>query len=460
MSKIQWNRRAIAAAISGAAASAVVVFRRNDEADDVEARRRRGKPRIEGPCGSKPTDNKCKRNNECCTGFCDRDTGRCRYKALGEPCSSDIQCRGDRQCLDGVCALPGTATVGPTTTPTVSPTASATNTPIATATNTPAPTSTPSVQPSWNNLTTFGSGPAAGSSNFDSPSGVALTSDGRTMLISDRDNHRVSVWTRSTNASTDWSNVTTFGSQGSGNTQFYQPYGLVLTPDDLSVLIADKGNSRIVIWSRSSTSASDWSYLAQFGSIGSGASSFTDPLNVDISANGLDAYVSDNLNNRVSVWNRPNTSSSSWSNLTTFGGSLSYPNGGRLSSDGLNFYVAEISAARVSMWSRPNTSSTSWAQVTSFGSAGSGSSQFQSPYAVFPTTDNMALYVVDCGNSRISVWIRPNTSSTSWSNVLTFGTLGSTTSNLSFPYNAINYNAKVYIADTNNDRISIWQPPA
>ena len=55
-----------------------------------------------------------------------------------------------------------------------------------------------------------------------------MTPDALTALIADTDNHRISVWTRTGANSTDWSNQTTFGSFGSGPSNFDTLYDLRL----------------------------------------------------------------------------------------------------------------------------------------------------------------------------------------------------------------------------------------
>jgi DNA-binding beta-propeller fold protein YncE len=77
---------------------------------------------------------------------------------------------------------------------------------------------------------------------------VAPSVDGLTAAVADMDNDRISVWTRTTATGTDWTNQATFGSSGSGTSQFDTPHGLALSVDGLTVAVADLINDRISVW--------------------------------------------------------------------------------------------------------------------------------------------------------------------------------------------------------------------
>jgi hypothetical protein len=67
----------------------------------------------EGPCGNgSARANSCKRNRQCCTGFCRKrkgGKGRCRCRALGQSCREDRNCCGNvgqpMICQDKTCQL-------------------------------------------------------------------------------------------------------------------------------------------------------------------------------------------------------------------------------------------------------------------------------------------------------------------------------------------------------------------
>jgi hypothetical protein len=144
---------------------------------------------------------RCTKGSQCCTGKCIRKR-KCS-------CDASNPCQAGRTCRDGKC-----------------------------------------VSLRWTNQTTFGSW-GMGASQFRNLSDVAVTEDGLTALVADVTNQRISVWTRNSSTSTDWTNQTTFGSEGSGPSQFHAPYGVAVAADGLMAWVADAANDRISVWIRS-----------------------------------------------------------------------------------------------------------------------------------------------------------------------------------------------------------------
>ncbi|MGI9252195.1 MAG: hypothetical protein ACR2J8_00480, partial [Thermomicrobiales bacterium] len=258
-----------------------------------------------------------------------------------------------------------------------------------------------------------------------------------------------------------WTKETTFGTNGNGASNLSSPYFITMSADGLTMWVADTGNHRISVWTRPSTSSTAWANQTTFGSQGSGASNFYFPFSVAVSADLLTAWVADASNYRISVWGRPSAGSTTWTNKTTFSG-VGFATGVAVSPDGLTLWVAENSYHRISVWTRPNTGSNSWTSQTTFGTQGSGASNFDSPYGVFVSPDGMTAWVADSNNNRMSVWTRPSTVSTSWTNQTTFGTVGSGPDNFQNPNGAFVSadGLKIWVGDWNNNRTSIWTRPS
>jgi DNA-binding beta-propeller fold protein YncE len=220
--------------------------------------------------------------------------------------------------------------------------------------------------------------------------------------VGDTDNDRVAVWTKT--GPTTWTNQTTFGSGGSGANQFNSPHGVAVAPDEQTAWVADTVNGRVAVWTK--TGPTTWANLTTFGSIGTGESQFTNPLGVAVSADGQTAWVADTGNSRVAVWTK--TGPMTWANLTTFGSLGSGPSqfnalfGVAVSADGETVWVGDSGNHRISVWTR--TGPTAWANLTSFGSFGSGPSQFNLPSGVAVSPDGQTAWVADRGNDRVAVW--------------------------------------------------------
>ena len=98
-----------------------------------------------------------------------------------------------------------------------------------------------------------------------------------------------------------------WGSRGSGNGQFDQPYG-VATDAAGNVYVTDQGNCRIQKFTNAGT------YLSQWGSRGSANGEFDWPVDVATDAAG-DVYVAEFNNHRVQKFNSGGAYLAQWGTL-------------------------------------------------------------------------------------------------------------------------------------------------
>lgn len=315
----------------------------------------------------------------------------------------------------------------------------------------------------WSAETTFGSsGPSA--SQFYAPFSVVVSADELTAWVADSDNARISVWTRPATNSASWSNLTTFGSYGPEIDQFRRPTGLALSADELTVWVVDEDAHRISVWTRPDAASAAWTHQATFGSGGNEADQFVSPTNVAVADDALTAWVADGGNDRISVWTRPDAGSNMWSFQTTFaqGGpgvnARQTPYGIAISPDSLTMWATEFDKDRVSVWTRPNMSSSAWVRQTTFGSRGADLNQLAGPRGIAASSDGLTVWVADSINERIAVWTRPTASSTNWSGLATFGSQGPGLNQFDLPSGvSVSANKKtVWVADPYNARIAIW----
>jgi DNA-binding beta-propeller fold protein YncE len=293
---------------------------------------------------------------------------------------------------------------------------------------------------------------------------MALSPDTLTAWVADSGNDRVVVWTRPDTSSTTWSYSTQFGTGGISDTSFSGIRGLTASPDTLTVWVADTQNNRITVWTRPDASSTTWSYSAKFGTQGSGDSNLASPWNIAVSPDTLTAWVTDYGNNRVVVWTRPDASSTTWSYRAKFGTSgsgdsnLRSPQGIAISPDTLTAWVADQLNYRIVLWTRPDASSTTWSYRAQFGTQGSGDSNFSDPWGLAVSADTLTAWVADPDADRVVVWARPDTSSTTWTYRAKFGTEGSGDSNFASPkaLAVSSDNLAVWVVDQSNYRISIW----
>lgn len=149
----------------------------------------------------------------------------------------------------------------------------------------------------WAPETTFGS-LGEGPEHFSQPEDVVVSADGKTAWVADSFNGRIAVWRESAGV---WTPLTQFGSAGNGPGQLNSPSGLAVSEDEKTVWVADWGNHRISIWTFES---GEWQPSERFGSQGSRPNELFQPTAIAVSANGKRAWVSDSGNSRVLIWER------------------------------------------------------------------------------------------------------------------------------------------------------------
>ncbi|MFT4038867.1 MAG: NHL repeat-containing protein [Thermomicrobiales bacterium] len=319
----------------------------------------------------------------------------------------------------------------------------------------------------WANQTVFGSGPASGGSAFSMPYGVRIAPDGRTALVADSTNNRISVWTRPDPASTAWANHTTFGTTGSGTSNLQFPVGVGVSTDALTALVADSNNARIAVWTRPSATSTVWSNHSIIGGVrGSGPLQFNYPADVCLTPDGRTAIIADRNNHRISVWTRASATSSVWQHQYVFGSAgsaptqLQAPYGVAVTADGLLVAIADSNNHRVSIWTRISATA-AFTHQTTFGGGGFGDApnQFKTPAKIALSSDALTAYVADSYNNRVSIWTRPAAGSIVWTPLTTAGSgPGSGAANLNNPLGVAMAaeTQTLLVADSANNRISVW----
>ncbi|MGH2616355.1 MAG: pentapeptide repeat-containing protein, partial [Thermomicrobiales bacterium] len=262
----------------------------------------------------------------------------------------------------------------------------------------------------WENEALFGS-LGSGLGQFNLPFGVAVADNGLTAFVGDQGspltltNSRVSVWRKQPNGS--WTNPFSLGNgTGDDADQFENPTGVAVSGDGRTLWVADTGNKRISVWTESNGL---WAPLTRFGSAGSGPGQFSDPVGVAVSGDGQTVWVIDRINTRVSVWARQ--SNGNWTFDTDFGsfgdGATQWrgPLGVAVAADGQTAFVSDLGHDRISMWTRQANGG--WVHDRNFGSGrGDGRNQFAGPFGLAVSADGQTFWVTDAGNHRVSIWSR------------------------------------------------------
>src|SRR3989339_772786 len=253
-----------------------------------------------------------------------------------------------------------------------------------------------------------------------------IATDGTYIYMTDYGNHRIVK-----RLASNLSYVAKIGSLGSGNDQFSNPTGIAA--DGTHIYVLDTGNHRIV-----KRLASDLSYVSQIGSLGTGNDQFDYPYG--IATDGTYIYIADSNNYRIvkrlaedlSYVAKIGSNGSGDDQFNT-------PRG--IATDGTYLYIADTYNNRIVKRLASNLS-----YVAKIGSNGSGNDQFSNPAGI--VVDGINIYVAYTGNNRI---VKRLASDLSY--VSQIGSSGSGNDQFKQPYGIVVYGTNIYVADSGNHRI-------
>ena len=180
----------------------------------------------------------------------------------------------------------------------------------------------------------FGSS-GSGDSQFNNPYGVACNSRGD-IVVADGSNHRVQVFDKAGKF------LFKFGSSGNGNGQFSTPWGVTVDQRNNQIVVADYSNHRILVFDENG------GFSRAIGSSGGGDGQLSQPYAVVVDPEG-NYFVVESNNHRVSVFNSNGQFLRKFGSSGNGKGHLSNPRGIGLLSNG-NVVVSEYGNSRVSIF--------------------------------------------------------------------------------------------------------------
>ncbi len=276
--------------------------------------------------------------------------------------------------------------------------------------------------------------PAGGTSlgDFLSSGGIAVNSALGVVYVSDfggapaTGNDRIQIFDTSGTPIDEW------GSFGTADTSFSDPYGVAVNQTTGYVYVADTGNDRIKVFDSSGTAVGAW------GSSGSSDSSFTLPRGISVHPVNGNVYVADPLLSRVTIFD------ASGNYLDKF--ATIWPSAVAINPVSGNVYVAAELNDLIRVY---NTTGT--ALLNSFGGTGSGDGQFNRPWDVnFDSSGN--LFVVDLFNDRIQKFTAGGT------HLESFGMPGFALGEFSDPRRVvIDSSGYVYVTDQGDNRVEKFE---
>lgn len=262
------------------------------------------------------------------------------------------------------------------------------------------------------------------------PQNLALDSSGN-IYVSDFNNYRIQKF------AADGTFLAKWGSQGTGNGYFNQPWGLAIDVDG-NVYVSDYQNDRIQKFDAAGT------FLATWGTTGTGDGQLNGPTGLTIDTDG-NLLVMDSLNDRAQVFTTTGTFVRKWGSYGSGDGQMDEPDGVVVDDTG-NAYVVDVENQRIQKFSALG------AFISKWGTEGTATDQFSFPYGI-ARDHGGNLYVADRNNDRV---LKLDSDGTY---LATIGTAGSDDGELKDPTGVwVDSAGNLYVVDKSNHRVQVFSP--
>lgn len=260
------------------------------------------------------------------------------------------------------------------------------------------------------------------------PIGIAVMDGEEGLVVAEYGNHCVSIINR------DREKETSFGTRGSASGQFDKPEGVAID-HKRNILVADLDNHRIQQFS------SAGEFLRSVGQYGSRPLQFKFPRDVTVHPHTHKVYIADWGNHRIQILNPELTYFSSFGRIGCGKGEFNGPCDIATDLEG-NLYVADCDNHRIQVFTVDGV------YLRQFGKKGERDGELKWPVSVAVDSCNI-VYVGERGNNRVSIFF------TSGEFIKSFGEEGYVT--IRCPFGLATDNGIVYVCDTNNHRIQIFE---
>ena len=256
----------------------------------------------------------------------------------------------------------------------------------------------------------------------------------------DRDNNRVQVFDKNGTFIKKW------GSRGTGDGQFFNPYGVDVDSAG-NVWVVERNGDRVQKFDK------DGNFLFKFGSLGAGEGQFNFPRMIAVDKDLKYAYVVDSNNNRVQKFDINGNFVMSWGGNGTGDGQFRVPVSIVIDNNG-DIIVNERGNARVQKFDSNGKF------LLKFGSEGPGDGQFSHVEHIAVDKYNN-IYVNDPQSDKTGNHIpRVQKFSPDGKFITKFGSgNGTGAGQLIDPEHlAIDSNGYVYVSDRGNNNIQVFKP--
>lgn len=262
-----------------------------------------------------------------------------------------------------------------------------------------------------------------GNSQFQYPTaGIVI---GAELFIVDKQNHRIQVFDLAGNY------IRQFGTVGTGNDQFTFPEGI--TTDGAVLIICDGGNHRIKYHSTNGT------FISQWGTKGSGDNQLNYPKSIKADIDGNFLMVADNQNHRVKVTDIQGAFIKHYGLTGAVQYRPRFPEGTIYANN--MTYIVDSANKRITVFSPPV-----FGQDDNYIKTLDGSYE----YPVAMTKMDTFLVITDRVNAQLHIYDEDDNL------VTTFGSQGAGIDQFYYPQDVIYHNGKMYVVDSGNHRINVY----
>ena len=280
---------------------------------------------------------------------------------------------------------------------------------------------------------------AIGAGVLQAPLGVVVSPE-QYLYVMDTGHHKVQMFD-----SKSGKVVRRMGSKGEGDGQLMECEGIAVHPTTNHVYVADHNNHRVTVFDAKGA------FLRSFGSQGSAASQFNHPTGLAFSTGTGLLYICDTHNHRVCIYD----AEGGWVRAVggkrgDADGELSEPSHvavcqSPLDSSQDRVYVTDYGNDRVQVYDQEGKF------LLKIGKTGKERGEFIAPIGAAIHADT--LYIVDRGNHRVQVFDLQG------GYLRSLGKRGNGGGELNEPNGvAVGSDGRVYIADTQNDRVMCFVP--
>ena len=279
-------------------------------------------------------------------------------------------------------------------------------------------------------LAAYGS-KGTGNLQFSEPWGIAISSTTGNVFVTDQGNNRV----EELNSKGEY--VRSFGTSGAGNGQFKAPSGVAIDSNG-DVWVSDEGNNRVQEFSETGE------YKSQFGTSGTGEGQFKAPVDIAISEGEL--YVADSGNNRVVEFSPTGTYLGQIGTSGKGPGQFSEPKGIAANPTDGDLYVTDFNEGRIQEFTPAGKFLTQW-------ETWSKTHEVANPVGI-AIDGTGTLYITDRYAGKLTAWTLPEAGGAQLNYAATFGTAGTGEGQFEHPYSAaIDGEGDLWVTDHSNNRI-------